>query len=68
MSAGEGQQEVAVTPLALAAMLDDAHPIKMAAADFARGSLINPGSDDFDRAVTWYHGRKRTFGLVGATG
>ena len=24
--------------------------------------------DDFDRAVTWYHGRKRTFGLVGATG
>ncbi len=24
--------------------------------------------EDFDRAVAWYHGRKRTFGLVEATG
>jgi len=27
---------------------------------------FSPG--DFDRAVAWYHGRKRTFGLVEATG
>ena len=25
-------------------------------------------SEDFDRAVAWYHGRKRTFGLVEAAG
>lgn len=26
------------------------------------------GPEDFDRAVAWYHGRKRTFGLVEAMG
>ncbi len=34
--------------MALDAMLDSEHPIKVAAAEFAAASLVYPGSDDFD--------------------
>lgn len=50
------------TPLALAAMLDDAHPIKMAAAEFARTSLTNIGPDEFDMS-RWVAAAK--FGIQG---